>query len=79
MVDAAVVPPEARTLARTPTGVQAALRALSRSRFFAAAYQGVRAALDSLLVADLHQVRRYLLEPDLRREVMSRGVMVAAN
>ncbi|MEU7848922.1 hypothetical protein AB0B69_16105 [Micromonospora parva] len=52
---------------------------MSRSRFFAAAYQRVRAALDSLLVADLHQVRRYLLEPDLRREVMSRGVMVAAN
>ncbi|GLZ60502.1 hypothetical protein [Micromonospora sp. NBRC 107095] len=50
MVDAAVVPPEARTLARTPTGVQAALRALSNSRFFAAAYQRVRAALDSLLV-----------------------------
>ncbi|MDG9674476.1 hypothetical protein [Micromonospora sp. DH14] len=78
VVDAAVVPPEARTLARTPIGVQAALRALSNSRFFAAAYQRVPAALDSLLVADLRQVRRYLLEPDLRREVMSRVEAVVA-
>ncbi|MCG5438335.1 GPI inositol-deacylase [Micromonospora foliorum] len=71
-VDAAVVPPEARTLAQTPGGVQTALRALSNSRFFAAAYRRVPAAFDRLLVADLRQVRRYMLDPDLRREVLSR-------
>lgn len=59
--DPRVVSPDARTLARTPRGVQTALRALSGSRFFAAL--GQRA-----LLGDLRQVRDYLYKPDVRRE-----------
>ena len=64
-VDPAVVAPDADTLVRTPQSAQAALRALSRSRFFA----GV--AMRSL-IADLKQVRRYLTEPDLRAAARAR-------
>jgi hypothetical protein len=64
-VDPGVAPPDGDTLARVPGSVQAALRQLSRSRFFA----GV--ALRSL-VFDLKQVRRYLQEPDLRQAARAR-------
>ncbi|MFD4630419.1 hypothetical protein ACFVYR_22595 [Streptomyces sp. NPDC058284] len=63
--DPAVVPPDARTLARTPHTVQSALNALSRSRFFA----GV--ALRSL-VLDLKQVAAYLTDPDISAEAQRR-------
>jgi pimeloyl-ACP methyl ester carboxylesterase len=61
-VDDGVIAPDARTLARTPRSVQAALRALSGSRFFAGL------AL-SAMVFDLHQVRRYLTDADVRARV----------
>jgi pimeloyl-ACP methyl ester carboxylesterase len=63
--DAAVVGPDARTLARTPGSVQGALRALSGSRFFAAL--GERA-----LLGDLRQVRDYFREPEIRRQAQER-------
>ncbi|MFF4589382.1 hypothetical protein [Streptomyces sp. NPDC001388] len=63
--DTTVLPPDARTLARTPQAVQRALNALSRSRFFA----GV--ALRSM-VLDLKQVRGYLCDPALRDAVQQR-------
>ena len=63
--DAAVVAPDARTLARAPGGVQGALRALSGSRFFAAL--GQRA-----LLGDLRQVRDYLRDPEIRRQARQR-------
>ncbi|MFE4824059.1 hypothetical protein ACFRFU_48515 [Streptomyces sp. NPDC056704] len=63
--DEAVLPPDARTLARTPGTVQRALNALSRSRFFA----GV--ALRTL-VADLKQVRAYLTDPVVHAAVQQR-------
>ncbi|WP_432073888.1 hypothetical protein [Streptomyces wuyuanensis] len=65
--DPGVVPPSADTLVATPRSVQAALRALSGSRFFA----GV--ALRSM-VHDLKQVSRYLLDADVRDEVRGRVV-----
>lgn len=69
-VDARVIAPDARTLVRAPRSVQAGLRALSGSRFFAGI--GERA-----LLGDLRQVRRYLHEPDIRQAVQNRlaGVM----
>jgi pimeloyl-ACP methyl ester carboxylesterase len=64
--DAAVVAPDARTLAvRTPGGVQRALRALSGSKFFAAL--GERA-----LLGDLRQVRDYVHKQDVRQEARQR-------
>ncbi|MFF5145663.1 hypothetical protein ACFY6U_39150 [Streptomyces sp. NPDC013157] len=63
--DGTVLPPDARTLARTPQAVQRALNALSRSRFFAGvALRG--------LVLDLRQVRGYLCDPALRDAVQQR-------
>ncbi|MBT2526798.1 hypothetical protein J7E91_15525 [Streptomyces sp. ISL-99] len=63
--DSAVVPPQARTLARTPRSVQMALDALSRSRFFAGlAMRG--------LIADLKQVRGYLCDQDTYARVQQR-------
>jgi hypothetical protein len=58
-VDPKVAPPEADTLVRVPGSVQAALRQLSRSRFFGGL--ALRA-----LVFDLKQVRRYLQDQELR-------------
>ncbi|MEV6165130.1 hypothetical protein AB0L71_25045 [Streptomyces sp. NPDC052052] len=59
-IDPAVPPATgSTTLARSPRVAQTALRALQRSRFFADV--SLRA-----LVLDLKQVRRYLLDPDLR-------------
>jgi hypothetical protein len=63
--DPAVAPPDGRTLARAPGSAQAALRALSRSRFFAGV--ALRA-----MVSDLKQVRRYLDEPAIRVEARHR-------
>lgn len=63
--DPAVVPPDAETLVATPASVQAALRALAGSRFFAGV--ALRA-----MVSDLKQVHRYLTDADLRAQVLSR-------
>lgn len=64
--DPGVVPPDASdTLAATPRSVQSALRALSGSKFFA------DVALRSM-VADLKQVRGYLLDPRTRASVRAR-------
>ncbi|WP_413802144.1 hypothetical protein [Streptomyces iranensis] len=64
-VDDRVAPPRGNTLARTPRPVQAALRALSRSRFFSGL--ALRA-----LVFDLKQTRRYLTESGLREAARGR-------
>ena len=63
--DPGVVDPDSRTLARVPRGAQAALRALSTSRFFSGL--AVR-----MLVFDLKQVRRYLMDEDVRAEIQDR-------
>lgn len=63
--DPSVVPPEVRTLARTPRSVQAGLNALSNSRYFA----GVA---ERLLVLSLKQVRRYLTEDTVRAAAIAR-------
>ncbi|WTF83022.1 hypothetical protein OG856_35690 [Streptomyces sp. NBC_01594] len=64
--DSGVVPPDAQdTLVSTPKSVQAALRALSGSRFFA------NVALRSM-VFDLKQVHRYLLDAELREKARGR-------
>lgn len=60
-IDPAVRGPDARTKLSTPNIVQRALDALSQSRFFAG-------LAERALIFDLKQVRRYLSEPDLRRE-----------
>ncbi|MES4891780.1 hypothetical protein [Streptomyces sp. NPDC096012] len=65
--DSRVVDPGSRTLARVPAGVQAALRALSTSRFFS----GIAVRM---LVFDLKQVRRYLLDEEVRSRVHERIV-----
>lgn len=63
--DPRVVDPGARTLARVPSGVQAALRALSGSVFFAG-------LADRAMLFDLQQVRQYMTDPEVRRAVQSR-------
>lgn len=63
--DPGVPSPEARTLARTPKSVQAALNALSGSAFFTG-------MAERMMVSSLRQVRRYLTEPALRQEVTAR-------
>ncbi|MFF4427055.1 hypothetical protein ACFY04_41020 [Streptomyces sp. NPDC001549] len=63
--DPVVVPPGADTLVATPRSVQAALRALSASRFFAGV--ALRA-----MVSDLKQVHRYLTDPEVRTEARGR-------
>jgi hypothetical protein len=64
-IDPGVVPPDADTLVRAPRSVQAALKALSGSRFFAGL--ALRA-----MVFDLKQVHRYLTEPEVRSRVRQR-------
>jgi pimeloyl-ACP methyl ester carboxylesterase len=66
-VDPRVVHPDARTLARVPGGVQAALRALSGSTFFAGLSERV-------MLSDLQQVRRYMTDPEMRQAVQGRVV-----
>ncbi|MGW2372005.1 hypothetical protein [Kitasatospora sp. NPDC001683] len=64
--DPDVVPPDAQdTLVSTPRSVQAGLRALSGSRFFA------DVAL-RLMVADLKQVRAYLTDQEMRERLRGR-------
>lgn len=63
--DSSVIGPDERVLAATPRSVQAALRALSRSRFFA----GVA---DRALLFNLAQVRRYLTEAEVRDAAQAR-------
>jgi len=60
--DPAVIAPDARTMAGTQRSVQAGLRALSRSKFFAGI--GERA-----LLGDLRQVRDYFHVPHIRGQV----------
>ncbi len=64
-VDPGVPPPGGDTLARSPRGVQTALRVLQHSRFFADVT--LRA-----LVFDLKQVRRYLTDGELRAAARKR-------
>ncbi len=63
--DPQVVDPEARALARTSCGVQAALRALSGSAFFAG-------LADRVMLFDLQQVRRYMTDPQVRAAALGR-------
>ena len=63
--DPGIIDPGARTLARTPGSVQAALRALSGSAFFAGLAERV-------MLFDLQQVRRYIIEPGIRQAVQDR-------
>jgi pimeloyl-ACP methyl ester carboxylesterase len=63
--DPGVIDPEARTLVRAPGSVQAGLRALSGSAFFAG-------LADRVKLFDLQQVRRYMTDPDVRRDVQDR-------
>jgi pimeloyl-ACP methyl ester carboxylesterase len=70
--DPHVLPPDARTLARTPTGVQAALRALSGSRFFAGIAQRA-------MLGDLRQLTRYFAEPELRTAARERVCRVVGD
>jgi pimeloyl-ACP methyl ester carboxylesterase len=64
-VEPQVIDPDARTLARTPRSVQAGLRALSGSAFFA----GIA---ERALLFDLRQFRRYLTESQTRQAVQER-------
>jgi hypothetical protein len=63
--DPRVVDLGARTLARTPGGVQVALRALSGSVFFAG-------LADRVMLFDLQQVRRYMTDLQVRQAVLDR-------
>jgi hypothetical protein len=64
-VDPRVIHPDARTLARMPGGVQAALRALSRLPFFGG-------LADRAMLFDLQQVRRYMTDPEVRPVALDR-------
>ncbi|WND17211.1 alpha/beta fold hydrolase [Streptomyces violaceus] len=66
-VDDQVIAPQTRSLHGASGWVQAALRALSGSRFFAGLT--LRA-----MVFDLHQIRRYLTEPALRLRIQQQVV-----
>jgi hypothetical protein len=63
--DPAVIDPDARALVRVPGSVQAGLRALSHSAFFAG-------LAERTMLFDLQQVRRYLLDPAVRGAVQDR-------
>lgn len=67
--DASVIGPGARTLARVPNAVQAALRALSGSRFFAD-------VAERALLFDLRQVSSYMTDPGIRQAILDRVVEV---
>jgi alpha-beta hydrolase superfamily lysophospholipase len=64
-MDPGVRSPDAEGLARTPRGVQQALRALSGSRFFAG-------LAERALVFDRKQVRTYATELDVRQKAIGR-------
>jgi hypothetical protein len=57
---------EELTRGRTPQGLQAILKQLSKSRFFKAL------GPERLLLADLREVRRYLHEPEIKAAVLAR-------
>ena len=63
--DPGVIHPDARTLARTPGSVQAALRALSRSAYFTG-------LAERALLFDLQQVRRYMTDLEVREAAQDR-------
>jgi hypothetical protein len=63
--DPGVIHPDTRTLMRAPGSVQAALRALSRSAFFAGLAQRA-------MLFDLQQVRRYMTDPLVRSAAQHR-------
>jgi pimeloyl-ACP methyl ester carboxylesterase len=63
--DPGVIDPDARTLVRVPGSVQAGLRALSGSAFFAG-------LAERAMLFDLQQVRRYMTDPVVRRAVQGR-------
>ena len=63
--DAGVIDPGERTLARVPGSVQAGLRALSGSAFFAG-------MAERALIQDLRQVRLYLTDAGVREAVQER-------
>jgi hypothetical protein len=52
-------------LARTPGGVQAALRAFSDSAFFVG-------QADRVVLFDLQQIRRYMTDPQVRWAALDR-------
>jgi hypothetical protein len=64
-LDVGVIGPDARTLVRAPGSVQAGLRALSRSAFFAG-------LAERAMLFDLQQVRRYLSDSAIRTAVQHR-------
>jgi hypothetical protein len=61
-------PDDGQSRARTPSALQAVLKQLSKSRFFKAL------GPERLLLADLREVRRFLHEPDIKRQVLERFV-----
>ena len=63
--DRGVIDPDARTLVRAPGSVQAGLRALSGSAFFAG-------LAERAMLFDLQQVRRYMTDPVVRPVVQDR-------
>jgi pimeloyl-ACP methyl ester carboxylesterase len=63
--DQRVIHPDARTLARTPGAVQAGLRTLSGSAFFAG-------LAERAMLFDLQQVRRYMTDPGVRQAAQER-------
>jgi hypothetical protein len=65
--DRHVVSPDALTKFRAPDSIQRALNALSSSRFFAGVGQRT-------LIGDLKQVRSYLHNEEIRRQIQSRVV-----
>ena len=63
--DPGVIDPDARSLVRVPGSVQAGLRALSGSAFFAG-------LAERAMLFDLQQVRRYMTDPVVRAAVQDR-------
>jgi hypothetical protein len=63
--DSAVVSPDERTLMRAPRSAQAALNALSGSRFFAG-------LAEQMMIFSLKQVNGYLADGDLRDQILAR-------
>lgn len=64
-LDPAIASPDVEVLARSPRVVNAAIRALSRSRYFSG-------LAERLLIGSARQVRRYLDEPAIRTEAVRR-------
>jgi hypothetical protein len=60
--DPGVISPDARSLVRAPRSLQAALRALSGSRFFSG-------LAERAMISHAVQVRRYFTEPEIRQAI----------